>query len=159
MTCTRAQVLIESASFMDWPAAEREAAQRHAQGCEACRPFLASETDLAANLQALSAAVETPNLTAGVLTRIASSANRSVEVTARSDRGALWWWLPAAAVVAIALALGVLSPRALERMPGFFQMRMSSRGVLQPAFTLVSIALYLAVLLLPMRTHHREGRV
>ena len=77
MTCTRAQDLIESASFMDWPAAEREAAHRHAQGCDACRPVLATEAELVAGLQSLSSPVEGSDLTASVMARIEGAEMRT----------------------------------------------------------------------------------
>jgi anti-sigma factor RsiW len=154
MKCARAQALIESASFTDWPAADRQAAQRHAQGCEACRPFLASETELVANLQSLSSPADVVDLTAAVMARIERAATPSSADPPQRETDAAAWWRFVASALTIGVALVVWGPQAssvstaLPRSIGFGGV---SRGVVQPAFALISIALYLAALMMPLR--------
>lgn len=150
MTCTRARALIDTASFMGSSPAAMDAARRHAQQCETCRGFLTREAEFVADVQALAVAVETPDLTAGVLARIIANTDRSADVNAQADRAVMWWSVPVAGIVAMAVMLGVSGPDVLARLSAVLGPSRSPHGVVQPAFTLASVALYLAVLLMPL---------
>jgi len=151
MKCTRAQALIESASFMDWPSDELDAAQRHAQGCETCRPLLANEMDFVADLRALSTPVEVPDLSAAVLARIAADGSRSVEPKPHAGSELTWWWLPVAAAVVIVLLPGLWGSRSVATSIQHLLIGKPSPGVVQSAASLLNIALYLIVLFVPLR--------
>ena len=151
MTCARAQTLIESASFMDWPSDELDAAQRHAQGCETCRPLLTAEMDFVADMRALPAPVEAPDLSAAVLARIAADGSRSVDAKTHAGSEMTWWWLPVAAAVVIVLLPGVWGSRSVATSIQHLLIGKPSHGVVQSAASLLNIALYLIVLFVPLR--------
>jgi hypothetical protein len=151
MKCTRAQALIESASFMDWPSDELDAAQRHVQGCDTCRPLLAAEMAFVTDLRALSAPVEAPDLSDAVLARIAADGSRSVDAKTHAGREMTWWWLPVAAAVVIVLLPGLWGSRSLATSIQQVLISKPSHGVVQSAASLLNIALYLIVLFVPLR--------
>jgi hypothetical protein len=157
MKCTRAQALIASASFMDWPRDELDAAQRHAQGCETCRPLLATEMDFVADLQALSTPVEAPDLSAAVLVRIAAAGSRSVEAKPHGGSEMTWWWLPVAAAVVIVLLPGLWGSRSVATSIQHLLIGKPSHGLVQSAVSLVNIALYLIVLFVPLSARRERA--
>ncbi len=157
MKCTRAQALIESASFMDWPREELDAARHHAQGCETCRLSLAAEMDFVANLRALSAPVEAPDLSAALLARIAADGSRSVDTKTHAGSAMTWWWLPVAAAVVIVLLPGLWGSRSLATSIQYMLLGEPSHRVLQSAVSLVNIALYLIVLFVPLRARRERA--
>jgi len=159
MTCQRARALVETSTFMGRPQAEMDAAWRHAQGCEACRAALALDAVFTDDLRALASPIAAPDLAAVVMAEIERAPSRSV-VGAPQSTDAASWWLLVASALAIGVTLAIWGPQALEdlmaQLPASVRPE-GARDALQPAFALISIGLYLALMLMPLLTR-REAR-
>lgn len=70
MNCDHVLDLIDAGPFADVPAAQAEAARRHARGCATCGPALEAAMTVAADLAGLSQPAPPPDLAAAVMARI-----------------------------------------------------------------------------------------
>ena len=159
MTCGRAQTLVETASFMGRSRSELDAARRHAEGCETCRAALAADAVFTAELRTLASPVHASDFTAVVMARIERAETSSLVDRPQHDTDVASWGVLVASALTVGVALAIVGPQAVgdltAQLPASVRLAGASGGVLQPAFALINIALYVAVLLLPLLTRRQ----
>ena len=146
---------------MGRPRPEVDAARRHAQGCETCGAAAAADAALLAEMRTLSSSVGAPDLTAMVMARIERTEAPSLVDQRHRDTAVAPWWLLAASALTVGVVLTIWGPRAVGDLTA--QLPPSARGeaardMRQPALALINIALYVAVLLMPLLTRGVKSR-